>query len=205
MERILNYILLAICIFLVVLLVNSQCSNNKHVKQIIELKDKLSACENAPIKTDTVYIYDTIYEVKYIRPKPTSNPNTEVKSNCENIKQVYYSDTFEKKGAKIHWEALTTCNNDSAIIDYIRFPEIVIPKEIITNTKVLYDTVKVNVPAKIKSKFLIYGGAFGNNLTKFPGIEAGVGYLHKQSWGLMIGPSYVDKNVYGSLKVFVTF
>jgi len=211
MSRILNYILGALALFLLIMFIAAKCSDSKHIKENASLKNELFACQNAPVKSDTVFIYDTIVEYKYIKPKPSSKPNDEpglpsvTTTGCDNTKAVYYSETFSKQGAKIHWEALTGCENDSAIIQYIRFPEIIVPKEIITNTKTVTVEKKVEVPAKIRSKFMVYGGTFANNLSSFPGLELGMGYLHKQAWGITAGPMYNDKKVYGSLKVFVTF
>ena len=154
--------------------------------------------------------YDTITEYKYVKPKPRPTPtdggvSSPSPTGCGSISSVYYSDVFEKKGAKIHWEAYTECENDSAKIQEIRFPEIILPKEIITTTKTVPDTIPKEVPAKIRSKFAIYGGAVANNLKNFPGVELGVGYLHKQTWMLSGGALYLDNKAYGNLRVTIMF
>ena len=140
---------------------------DKKNKKIVDLDEQLYKCINAPIKIDTVY--DTIYltQIKYIYPKAKENPNKDEweefkrlaqsvapTSNigCGNISSSYYSEVYEKEGIKIAWNALSECSNDSAKISFLEFSDVVIPKEIITKT--IQVDKPVEIPAKIKNKFL---------------------------------------------------
>ncbi len=69
----------------------------------------------------------------------------------------------------------------------------------------MLDTINIEVPAKVKSKFLVYGELGANNFNSFPVVGAGVGYLHKQSWWLTVGGMYLDTKAYGTVKVGITF
>jgi hypothetical protein len=100
---------------------------------------------------------------------------------------------------------MSECINDSSQISFIRFPEILAPKDVITITKTVLDTINIEVPAKVKSKFLVYGELGANNFNSFPVVGAGVGWLYKQRWVLMGGAMYLDSKAYGTVKVGITF
>lgn len=202
--KILQWILIGILLGAVCFLYVGKCSTEKKNTQ---LSKELLACQNAPKQIDTVY--DTIRPDPKIvyKPSPKPKPNDyqwvqgTTTIGCNKISPTYYSETYKEKGIRIHWEASTSCSNDSAVMDFIKFSEIVVPTKIVYETKLVDKPVEV--PAKLKSKFLLYGGAGIHSFNEFPAVECGVGYIHKQSWGVMVGPMYADK-AYGSIKIFVT-
>lgn len=179
-------------------------------KKNVQLSTELLACQNAPIVRDTIHDTITIVEYKYIKPTPKPKPNDNTGlpptavTKCSDITSVYYSDVFKKEGVEVSWEAFTGCSNDSSILSFIRFPKITYPKETIVETKTVIDSIPVEVPAILKSKFGFYGGVGAKNFKEFPVVEAGAMYLHKQSWGLQGGAMYFDKSLYGTIKIFVT-
>lgn len=182
--------------------------NNRQKKEKEALSIALSKCINSPVKVDTVYDTIRILDVKYIKPKPIKpddnkwipEPSTE---GCKNISPTFYSEHLQEQGVEIHWEALSACENDSAKIQFIRFPYISIPKQTIVETVEVEK--RVEVEAKLKGKFLATGGVVFNSFDKFPGVEAGIGYLYKQNWGVQLSGIYLQNTGYVSTKVFVTF
>lgn len=213
MRTVLNYILTGLLVTSLIFLTITQCSSSKKEKSIAKLQNELFACKNAPIRTDT--IHDTLRIVEYrtikpvAKPKPAEDdyggvsPTTDTK--CSSIASSYYSENYTAKGVKIHYEALTACNNDSSQLVYVRFPEILVPKETIIQTKTVHDTIPVKVPSKVRSKFAIYGGFTADNLKNFPGVELGIGYLHRQGWMLSAGALYMDNKPYGNLRIAIIF
>lgn len=216
--KIITYVLTGILLMLFIISIVLTSVIDKKNKKIVDLDEQLYKCINAPIKIDTVY--DTIYltQIKYIYPKAKGNPNKDEweefkrlsqsvapTSNirCGNISSSYYSEVYEKEGVKIAWNALSECNNDSAKISFLEFSDIIIPKEIITKT--IQIDKPIETPAKIKNKFLLYGGTMLKSFDEFPGIEAGAGVLYKQNWVLTIGGTHVNKQTYGSIRLCVTF
>lgn len=202
--EILKWILIVVLLGAVCFFGFKSCNSDK---KNIQLSQELTLCKNTPAKSDTVIVHDTITSVEYVylKPKPKPNDNSGVQGTPNTPKHsTYYSENFKSKGVTIHWEAETEFKNDSAKIKYIRFPKIIVPREVITNTKTVHDTIPVEVPADIRSKFGFYGGLGAKDFKNFPMVEAGAMYLHKQSWGLQGGALYLDKSLYGTVKIFVT-
>lgn len=214
LHKVANYILTGILIaFLILSAVLVYIIDTKN-KKIVQLDEQLYRCINAPVIVDT--IYDTIYltQAKYIYPKAKENPNKDEwdefkqlsqsvaqssNSGCDNTHSSYYSEVYDKDGVKIHWNALAECNNDSAQIALLEFTDIVVPKEIVTKT--IQVEKPIEVPAKLTNKFLLYGGPHINSLSKFPAIEVGAGFLHKQNWTILVGGTYLDNKMYGTIKI----
>jgi hypothetical protein len=207
MNRIITYILGGITVVLFILLLLAQGCNNSKDKEIAGLQKLLYECTSAPVNIDT--IHDTIYLPQaIIKPKPKPIPvdvqpviSSSPREKCDNISSTYYSEAYKQKGVSLHWEAMASCSGDSAKLEYIRFDNIIVPKQIITLTKKVPTPVAVETP--LKSKFIIYGGVVGNSIKNFPGIEGGVGYLHKQNWGIQLGGIYLNDSPYISAKIFV--
>jgi len=206
-KNVLLYVLAAISIAGVIAFFVLRSNVSKRDVSIVNLQKELFACQNTLPHIDT--IRDTVrISGSHVHPKPQPNDNQGVQkpsaTTC-NPTGVFYSETYSKEGVKLHWQASTMFKDDSCLIDYIEFPEILYPKEIITVTKTVVDTVEKEVPAKIKSKVFGYGGLWLNNFQEFPGIELGVGYLRKNNWFLQGGALYLNGNFYGTIKVGVTF
>lgn len=213
--KIINYILSGITIALVIVIIYLLHLLDGDAVSIEKLQKDIYICQNAPTKITIVR--DTVFvdrEVEYIRPKPKPTPIISKDTNgqslppiedkrCYNISSSFYAETFEKEGVKISWNALTECRNDSATLAFLDFSEITYPKEIIEKTVPVEKIVETPIP--LKNKFVLYGGVTANSLKTFPGIELGIGMLHKQNWMVTMGALYLNEGMYGSLKVGITF
>lgn len=217
-SRIFNSILAVLLIVLLILLTLQLLKTSKLKVEKANLEKELYYCQHAPIVSDTVRDIIRIVEYITIKPKPKPLPewsNTgllrSVPEKCKEITPTYYSETYkssnklDSQGVVIKWEAQSECINDSSQITFIRFPEILAPKEIITVTKTVLDTIKLEVPTKLGNKFLVCGELGANNFNSFPVIGVGVGILYKQNWFLTVGGMYLDTKAYGVIKVGITF
>lgn len=209
MERILNYILGGVIIVLLTLLGVQWFKGVSKDKQILALNSELNACQNAPVHVDTVHDTIRIVTKQWLHPKPTTGGNIHVDTDipCDSIESSYYSETFKENGVQIHYEALTACDNKKAILESIRFPEIIVPTEKIIETKTVTDTVTKEVPAKINNSFLVYGEVVGNSLEVFPGVGVGVGFQFKNNWSITFGGNYMfpTKTTYANVRFTFNF
>lgn len=125
------------------------------------------------IKTDTVTIHDTI------------RVEREVEMNR-------YADSYKQDGVRIRWEALT-----KGTLEWIKFPNIIIPERITTVEKKVpvHDTTQVLVEL---SHVGLYARLLVNNFKEFPAIEAGGIMSFKGKGGLTAGAMYnpAEANLY---------
>lgn len=207
--RTIQWILIGVFLGVSCLLFYDRVSIKKSSEKLLK---ELNECRNRPIKIVYSTKYDTIYIDKIVYPKPKPHDNgglqkpsdTTADTICAEAVPCFYSDVYETEGNKIYWEAETAVENDSAKLTCISFTKVILKRNVETITeKSPPDTVYVD--KKLSGKFGIYGGLFGNNFNEFPGVEAGVGYLHKQSWSISAGPMYKDNKVYGNLRIFIAF
>jgi hypothetical protein len=191
----------------IILFFVQRSSISKRDANIANLQKELYACQNTLPHIDTFYSTIVIKDPTHSHPKPNDNQGVQKPKDSTkcNPTGVFYSENYEKEGIKIHWQASTMLKKDSCIIDYIAFPEIVYPKELVIKTVTVIDTVDKEVPAKIKSKFVAYGGLWTDNFKYFPGVELGIGYLRKNNWFIIGGAMYLDQRFYGTIKVGITF
>jgi hypothetical protein len=136
-SRILNIILAVLLVASLIYLTLQLISNSKLKVEKANLEKSLFYCQHAPTTVDTIHDTIRIVEYRTIKPQPKPLPNGSgvsptTTAKCADITPTYYSETYKAKGLAIRWEALSECSGDSSQITFIRFPEILAPKEIIT-------------------------------------------------------------------------
>jgi len=221
----LSKIQLGVNIFLIALLVivyfTGTAVVNSFKKENALLVEKVYACEHAPTVTTTVAVPAISKDSAQYKPVPKPNPYAYTTPTHEKVpvvpadsssprevsktSGVFYSEVYSGSKYKVHWEALTTIENDSAKIAWIKFPEILGEDHIITTTKTIHDTVKVDVPLKLKSKWGVYAGGSTVDFKSLGSFQGGAMYLHKQSWAIQAGPMVFDKQIMANFNFIFLF
>jgi hypothetical protein len=176
-----------------------QCNRKSHFERLSEEKakqlDKLVQ-EFKNSKPDTIYdSLRVIYAIKY-KPVPVKVHDTVFVDTTRDVKlcEEWYEDTYKfQKGrlnGSIHWKAyVRNCK-----IEQLSFPDIVSPKEIITNT-ILHDTCYAKSPEyRPKNHWGAGVDLLANSFKEFPGCGANIWFSYKDKWGLKAGGIYLPQN-----------
>lgn len=169
--------------------------------KIEKLTKELSDCRNAPHVIDTVHDSIIVYSNTIIHPKPKIVTDTVYRTSdiCRN----FYDSTYRNGKLKIHYQIQT----NGCEIEALSFPDVVVPKEVIYDTKVIDTCIGVEPAYKPKNHFGVEFNLIGNNFKVFPGAGCGLFWSFKDKWGINGGVEYMTPTgtLYGNvgLKIYL--
>lgn len=169
--------------------------------KIAKIEKELSDCRNAPHRIDTVHDSIMVYSNTIIHPKPKIITDTVYKKDglCRN----FYDSTYRSGRLKIHYQIQT----NGCEVEALSFPDVVAPKEVIYDTKVIDTCIGVEPAYKPKNHFGVELNLTGNNFKVFPGVGCGLFWSFKDKWGINGGIEYMTpgSTLYGvvGLKIYL--
>lgn len=172
--------------------------SNRKQQTIESYKDSLHACQNAPIRIDTIRITTTAVLGDTLRPKPKPKPKPNPvviadtvyvidSVDCNVLEDSFYDERYQKITGT-DTIALTWSAHVWGEIDWITFKDITYPRIIVDRIKtVTIASSPTHIPT---SHWGLYMDVFGSNFKQMPGVGAGVRYTYKDKWGIHGGADY---------------
>jgi len=166
------------------------CTKNKVIQS---LNDEIKACQNAPVKSDTVH--DTTYIKGETKIKPVPVKVVVHDTIIKQINEVWYDSVFNKNGLRFRWKSRIWGS-----MDYISFSDFVIPKETITITKTVLKDTCLPVLKQPLFRWGPYVGMPLNSFSKLSGVEIGAQVVVKDQLTVSAGMLLMN-GVYGNITV----